>query len=151
MRKLAAGQGLSYEQVSRDVSQVNYSSARQNLLEDWKVFEKEQQFLIAHFLDGVFEDVVKAAVLSGYIPANNVPNDFWTNPMWLKHEFIGQRMPWIDPYKEAMANKVMLDSYQLTLNELYGRSGRDYVETVEQIKKEKADLMGQQEGVTNDE
>lgn len=151
MRKVAAGQGLSYEQVSRDVSQVNYSSARQNLLEDWKVFEKEQQFLIAHFLDGVFEDVIRAAVLSGYIPANVVPNDFWSNPQWLKHEFIGQKMPWIDPYKEALANQIMLESYQMTLKEFYGRSGRDYTETVEQIKKEKADLgalaEGQQEGV----
>lgn len=60
-------------------------------------------------------------------------------------------MPWIDPYKEALANQIMLESYQMTLKEFYGRSGRDYTETVEQIKKEKADLgalaEGQQEGV----
>ena len=86
MRRIAAGHGLSYEMVSRDVSQVNYSSARQNLLEDWKVFKQQQEFLISHFLDFVFEGVVKSAILSGKLPDKIVPKDFWKQPSkYLKH------------------------------------------------------------------
>lgn len=128
MRRIAAGSGLSYEMVSRDVSQVNYSSARQNLLEDWKKIRQEQRFLIDHFLDFVFTDVIKYAILSGKIPAKKVPPDFWENSgQYLKHEFIGQGLPWIDPYKEAMADKVLLETKQTSLKDLYAKKGRDYL------------------------
>lgn len=137
MRRIAAGHGLSYEMVSRDVSQVNYSSARQNLLEDWKVFKQQQEFLISHFLDFVFEGVVKSAILSGKLPDKIVPKDFWKQPSkYLKHEFIGQGLPWIDPYKEAMADKVRLETNQTTLKELYAKQGKDWEEALAQIKKE---------------
>lgn len=137
MRQISSGQGLSYEQVTRDVSQVNYSSARQNLLEDWKVFNAEQQFLIEHFLDDVFEQVIKSAILKGFIPAEKLPRDFWKNPeVYLKHQFVGQSMPWIDPYKEALANQIMLASYQMTLQEYCAKTGRDYEEVIEQLLKE---------------
>ena len=123
--------------VSRDVSQVNYSSARQNLLEDWKVFKQQQQFLISHFLDFVFEGVVKSAILSGKLSEKVVPKDFWKQPSkYLRHEFIGQGLPWIDPYKEAMADKVRLETYQTTLKELYAKQGKDWEEEMAQIEKE---------------
>lgn len=147
MRQISSGQGLSYEQVTRDVSQVNYSSARQNLLEDWKVFSSEQQFLIDHFLDDVFENVIKSAILSGFIPAESLPRDFWKNPgVYLKHQFVGQAMPWIDPYKEALANEIMLKSYQMTLQEYCAKTGRDYEEVIDQLIKENEALGNLQLG-----
>lgn len=137
MQQISAGQGLSYEQVTRDVSRVNYSSARQNLLEDWKVFAAEQKFLIDHFLDSVLREVIMSAILKGYIPAREVPAGFWDDPdEFLKHEFIGPTMPWIDPYKEALANQIMLDSYQMTLQEYCAKTGRDYEEVMKQITAE---------------
>lgn len=148
-RKLAASHGLSYEITSRDVSQVNYSSARQNMLEDWKVFEGEQQFLIDHFLDFVFEAVVKSAVLSKKITA---PKDFMISPSkYLKHEFIGPGMPWIDPGKEASANQAMLSSGQTTLKAIYAKKGQDWEEEIKQMALEKeamqkAGLLDQQKG-----
>lgn len=103
-RRIGAGHNLSYEMMTRDVSMVNYSSARQNLLEDWKVFEGEQQFIIEHFLNFVLEDVVTAAYLAGRL--SHAPKDFMANRQkYLKHEFIGQGLPWIDPLKEAQANR----------------------------------------------
>lgn len=137
LQQIAAGQGLSYEQVTRDVSRVNYSSARQNLLEDWKVFAAEQKFLIDHFLDSVLQEVIMSAILKGYIPAREVPAGFWDDPdEFLKHEFIGPTMPWIDPYKEALANQIMLDSYQMTLQEYCAKTGRDYEDVMKQITAE---------------
>lgn len=71
-RRIGAGHNLSYEMMTRDVSMVNYSSARQNLLEDWKVFEGEQQFIVEHFLDFVLEDVVTAAYLAGLVAKGDI-------------------------------------------------------------------------------
>lgn len=153
LRQISAGHGLSYEMVSRDVSQVNYSSARQNLLEDWKVFEQEQQFLIEHFLDFVFEDVVLSAILSGRIPADKVPRDFYQNTSkYLKHEFIGQGLPWIDPYKEALANKLMLETGQTNLKEIFAKKGKDWEEELDQAANEAVKKLAagiQQEGENN--
>lgn len=153
LRQISAGHGLSYEMVSRDVSQVNYSSARQNLLEDWKVFEQEQQFLIEHFLDFVFEDVVLSAILSGRIPADKVPRDFYKNTSkYLKHEFIGQGLPWIDPYKEALANKLMLETGQTNLKEIFAKKGKDWEEELDQAANEAVKKLAagiQQEGENN--
>lgn len=154
MRQIAAGQGLSYEMISRDVSQVNYSSARQNLLEDWKEFEQEQKFIIQHFLDIVFKEVVSVAVATGKLTA---PQGYYLEPeKYLKHEFIGQGLPWIDPNKEAEANKTMLESQQTSLKDIYAKKGKDWEEEVKQIIKEKellAQLLedkGQQEGEHDD-
>ena len=134
VRRIAAGHGLSYEMVSRDVSQVNYSSARQNLLEDWKTIEQEQQYIVEHLLDFVFEEVVKSAIMGGRISLKEVPAGFYENPSkFLKHEFIGQGLPWIDPYKEALANKIMLETGQSNLKEIYAKKGKDYEGEIDQI------------------
>lgn len=139
LRRIAAGHGLSYEIVTRDVSQVTYSSARQNLLEDWKLIEIEQQYLISHFLDFVFEDVVEYAVMSGEIKA---PIGFDSNrAALLKHEFIGQGMPWIDPKKEADGNTALLSSCQTTLKELYAKRGKDWEEELKQAALEHQKLL----------
>ncbi len=139
LRRIAAGHGLSYEIVTRDVSQVTYSSARQNLLEDWKIIETEQQYLVSHFLDFVFEEVVNSAVLAGII---SPPSDYFTNTdKYLKHEFIGQGMPWIDPYKEARGYETLLKTAQVTLKDLYARKGKDWEEELLQYKKEHQELL----------
>lgn len=134
-RRIGAGHNLSYEMMTRDVSMVNYSSARQNLLEDWKVFEGEQQFIVEHFLNFVLEDVITAAYLAGRL--SHAPKDFMANRQkYLKHEFIGQGLPWIDPLKEAQANQVMLATGQITLKDIYAKKGKDWEEEINQLAVE---------------
>lgn len=134
-RRIGAGHNLSYEMMTRDVSKVNYSSARQNLLEDWKVFEGEQRYIIEHFLDFVLEDVVTNAYLAGKLA--DAPKDFMANRQkYLKHEFIGQGLPWIDPLKEAQANQVMLATGQTTLKDIYAKKGKDWEEEIAQLALE---------------
>ena len=142
-RRIGAGHNLSYEMMTRDVSKVNYSSARQNLLEDWKTFADEQNYIIEHFLDFVLEDVVTAAYLAGKL--KNAPKDFMTNRQkYLKHEFIGQGLPWIDPLKEAQANQVMLATGQTTLKDIYAKKGKDWEEEIAQLalEREKTKELG---------
>lgn len=148
-RLTGSAQGISYEVAARDMSQVNYSSARQGLIEDTKTYEMEQQFLKDHFLREVYEEFIEAAVLSGVL---HIPDYFKNKKAYLKHDWIAPGMKWIDPKKEADANKIMLDNNLTTLEEISASRGMDWREIVEQraieleFAKEKGVMMNVVEG-----
>lgn len=134
-RMVASGQGLSYESVSRDMSQVNYSSARQGLLEDKKTYQRLQRFLIDHFLDEVYKEVVIAAVTSNVL---DIP-DFWANQeQYLKHSWTSPGWSWIDPVKEVNANRIAVESGQETLASVCAGRGDDWQDVLRQRAKELA-------------
>ncbi len=47
LRYIAAGLGVSYEQLSRDYSKVSYSSARASANESWRYFMGRRKFIAA--------------------------------------------------------------------------------------------------------
>lgn len=75
IRAIGAGQGLSYEATSRDMSQVNYSSARQGLITDTQLYKRLQRFMINHMLNDVFEAFLDSLVLAGTVKIK----DYWEN------------------------------------------------------------------------
>lgn len=129
-RMAGAGIGLSYESASRDMSQVNYSSARQGLIEDEGTYSMEQQQLVDHVLREVYTEFVISAVLAGQL----VVPDFWQKKKeYLQHIWIMPGRKWIDPVKEANANKTALATGQLTLAQIIGSQGRDWKEQIDEI------------------
>jgi lambda family phage portal protein len=133
-RLAGAGQGLSYEAISRDMSQVNYSSARQGMLEDQRTYSMLQQFLIEHFCQEVYTDFFISAVLSKKIIVKN----FWDNKQqYLRHEWIQPGWSWIDPLKEVNANKFALETGQETLANICASKGMDWRDVMSQRAKEK--------------
>lgn len=129
IRLVGSGAGLSYEAISRDMSQVNYSSARQGFLEDKRTYERIQRYLIDHFLDTVYEDVIASAVASKTL---HIP-DFWENKeKYLKHSWNTSGWDWIDPVKEVRANKIAIESNQETLATVCAKSGMDWKELIKQ-------------------
>ena len=134
-RLAGAAQGIGYETASRDMSMVNYSSARQGLLEDKLTYEMERQSLIDHVLREVYETFVISAVLSG---ALELP-DFWPRKReYMRHEWVAQGKGWIDPLKEVNANKIALQTGQKTFRDLAGASGNDWRDVLRQIAEERA-------------
>lgn len=127
-RMVGSSQGLSYETVTRDMSYVNYSSARQNLLEDQKTFLDWQKWLADHFLQEVFTEVIISAKLAGTLDIAN----FWDKKDdYLSHRWIAPGWSWIDPQKEVNANKTAVESGQENLINICARSGLDYREVIE--------------------
>lgn len=149
-RLIGSGQGLSYEAVSRDMSQVNYSSARQGLLEDKKTYEMFQRYLIKHFCRRVYREVITNAVLAGKL---NIPDFFSDKERYLRHSWIAPGTPWIDPLKEVKANEAALNSNQTTLAQICASSGTDWREVAKQRAKEieftKSLNINQEEGQGN--
>lgn len=133
-RLAGSGQGLSYEAASRDMSQVNYSSARQGLLEDQKTYTIMQDFIKDHLCHEVYTEFVISAVLAGLL---NIP-EFWQNKRkYLKHTWITPGWSWIDPLKEVKANIEAIGSNMDTLANVCGARGMDWKEVMKQRAKEK--------------
>ena len=139
-RLSGAGQGLSYETTSRDMSQVNYSSARQGLIEDERTYGIEQDNIVEHVLSDIYESFITLAVMSGDI---DIPG-FWDDPQkYLAHTWAAQGRKWIDPQKEANANRIAMQTAQKTFQQVCLEQGLDWKdvlnewETAQQYAKEK--------------
>ena len=131
-RLISAGQGISYEATSRDLSGTNYSSARQATIEDEVTFEPETEKIKDDFFDEVYEAFLTSAVMSGAISA---PPDFEINKdRYLRHSWNKKPKRWIDPVKETNANRTAIASGQKTLTQIWGEDGRDYKDVMDEIK-----------------
>ena len=128
-RMIGAGQGISYEATSRDMSQTNYSSARQSLIEDGMTYAEEDE-LLSDVLDEIYETFLISAVLCG---ALTIP-DFWNNKdKYFRHRFDQPPKGWIDPVKEVTANKLALMTGQKTFKQIAAESGSDWRKQVDDI------------------
>lgn len=144
-RMIGAGQGLSYEATSRDMSETNYSSARQGSIEDDLTYQEEIEQITA-ILDEIYETFVISCYLAGLI---SLPNFWDKKDEYFKHEWIRSPKRWIDPQKESNANKVALNTGQKTYKEIAAESGRDWrqqidddIEVLEYAAKKGYDLSG---------
>lgn len=128
-RLIGAGQGISYEATSRDMSESTYSSARQGMIEDDLTYDEEKELLI-EILDEIYETFIISAVLCGELPIS----DFWSNKdRYLSHEWIQEPKPWIDPQKESGANKTALQTGQKTFKQIAAESGRDWRDQIDDM------------------
>lgn len=128
-RLIGAGQGISYEATSRDMSQTTYSSARQAIIEDGMTYAEEDE-LLADVLDEIYETFIISAVLAG---ALNIPN-FWDRKEdYFAHSFDRPPKPWIDPSKEATATKIAMQTGQKTFKQIAAENGSDWRKQIDDI------------------
>lgn len=129
IRLIGSGQGLSYETISRDMSESNYSSARQGLIEDDLTYMDDKEQLI-EIMDEIYESFVISLVLAGKVEIA----DFWSNKeIYLDHSWIHAPKRWIDPVKEANANKIALNTGQKTWADLAAENGKDWKEQIDEM------------------
>ncbi len=115
LRGVSSALGLSYEAISRDMSQSTYSSARQNLVEDRETYKEWQHYLSEHLCRKVYAWWMESCVMAGSL---NIP-DYFTNPeKYTECKWIAKGMSWIDPVKEVNANRIALETNQTTLQEV---------------------------------
>ncbi|MGN1130234.1 MAG: phage portal protein [Ruminococcus sp.] len=128
-RLIGAGNGLSYEATSRDMSQSNYSSARQGIIEDSETFAEDNE-LIESVMDEIYETFFISCVLSGKI----IIKDFWNKKeKYFEHNWVKIPKPWIDPVKESSANKTAYDIGQKTFKDLAAESGKDWRRAIDDM------------------
>ena len=141
LRRIAAGIGLSYEQISRDYSRTNYSSARASLLEAWKFMQGRSEFFQTSFADPVYALWLEEAINKGEIETpKGAPNFYEAKSEWTECSWIGPGRGWIDPVKEVTASVMKMDAGISTLRKEAAEQGEDWREIAEERAYEAAFL-----------
>ena len=144
-RLIGSGQGLSYEATSRDMSETNYASARQGMIEDEMTYQEEEEAIL-EIMDEIYETFVISCVLAGNISLNN----FWNKKDdYMNHGWVKQPKKWIDPLKESSATKTALNTGQKTYKQIAAEAGKDWrqqiddtAEVIEYARQKGVDMEG---------
>lgn len=136
LREVAAGTGPSYESLSRDYSQGNYSSSRLALLDDRDLWRHLQWWLVRDFRERVHRIWTRQAVLARAIAAISI-EEYVSNPKKFEAaRFRPRGWSWIDPTKEVEAFRIAVRSGFMTLQDVVSTSGADFEELIDQRKRE---------------
>jgi lambda family phage portal protein len=134
LRDFAVGAGVTYEHVSGDLSNVNYSSYRAGLITFRNHIEMLRwQCIIPRFCQPVWNAFVRHAHIAGMVRVPRAKVN-WHLP----------RFESVDPVKDAVATLMELRSGLQTHQEALAERGRDYDKTMSRLAKEKADRGGKQ-------
>lgn len=123
LREIAAGVGASYESLSRDYSQSNYSSSRLALLDDrdlWKVF---QAWWIRNFRLPLHREWLQQAVLARAVPSVNIEEYAADRTKFEAVLFKPRGWSWIDPTKEVAAYKEAVRCGFMTVADVIALTG----------------------------
>ena len=133
LRGVASGVGVSYETLSKDYSQSNYSSSRLALLDDRDTWRTLQQLVIEMFHQNVFEEWLEMAVMSGSLnlPGFEMQRDRYECVRWIPRGW-----QWIDPAREIAAYKTAVRSGFMTLTDVVAQNGGDFEELAHARKRE---------------
>jgi lambda family phage portal protein len=127
LRAMAAGLGVSYETISRDFSQSNYSSSRLSLLEDRENWKALQQYLISNLHTPVFEAWLDAAVAVGALP---LPAYQQERERYQDINWVPRGWEWVDPEKEGKAYRDAVRNGFMTQAEVVMTRGGDFQELI---------------------
>ncbi len=115
LRGVAAGLGVTYEDLTGDYSQVNYSSARMaRIAHNADVHDWRWNMLIPQFCVPVWDWMISTLILAGQVAVIDAPAT-WTPPP----------LPMLDPGKESEATKQAVRMGQMTPDEMIREQGLD--------------------------
>jgi lambda family phage portal protein len=134
--ELCASMGLPYYAVTGDTSKANYSSLRAAMVECRRRIEQFQwEVLIYQFCRPVYQWWLPAAVLSNAIklPA------FGANPKaYSRVKWITPKWDWVDPLKDAQAEKLQVDAGFKARSDVIEAMGEDPEDTDARIAADHA-------------
>lgn len=146
LRSIAVGTGISYERLTRDYSQTNYSSNRASDLEDRREFRPLQDMIIRQVCEFVWHKFLAALIdredekaQQGLPRMPHIPpverfvanyDDFtahvWQAPGW----------EWVDPLKEASASVLGIEKGLSTYEAECAKRGLYWKDVFRQRKRE---------------
>jgi len=144
-RAVAAAMGVTYEQLTGDLTQVNYSSIRAGLLEFRRRCEAIQHGVIVHQLcRPVWRAWMAQAVLEGRLKLPGFARDAARRRAWLACKWIPQGWQWVDPQKEFNAMLTAIRAGLLSRSEAVSSFGYDAEDVDREIAADnaRADALG---------
>lgn len=125
MHAIAAGIGITYEQMTGDLSQVNYSSIRAGTLDFRREVEQFQWLtFIPMFCEQVMSSWLNVAALT-----HNIKTDIeveWTTPKW----------DWVDPVKDIKGEEMEISLFLKSFSESARQRGQDLELVLEEFSND---------------
>lgn len=125
LRSVSASIGVSYETVSRDFSQSNYSSSRLSLLEDRENWRLIQSYITEHLHRVVYERWMDAAAAVGTL---TLPNYQQLRSRYQTVRWFPRGWGWVDPEKEVKAYKEAVRCGFATQAQIVAETGNDLMD-----------------------
>lgn len=151
LRHIAAALGVSYEQLSKDYSETNYSSARAAMTETWKRMISLKSLIADKFATMIYRLWLEEAINKGVITA--LPRRLGRDSAWLYEpfameavtncEWIGASRGQIDELKETQAAILRMKYGLSTMERESARLGIDWRNNIRQMGREKESLEEQ--------
>lgn len=145
LRYIAASLGVSYEQLSRDYTSTNYSSARAAMTETWKFMQARKKLVADRFASAIFRLWLEEAINKNMLSAFPVKKNslLYTNGrLNLKFDAIA-RCDWvgasrgqIDELKETQAAVLRINNGLSTYEDELSRLGKDFRKVFRQRARE---------------
>jgi len=111
---VAAGMGVTYEMLTGDVKEVNFSSARVALLEFRRFAEQVQWLvLVPKMCAPVWAAFIAAGELAGKLPTNQSPAVDWATPKW----------DYVNPMQDVKADLAEISGGLSSISEKLRRRG----------------------------
>ena len=126
-RAVAAAVGITYEQLTGDLTGVNYSSIRAGMLEFRRRCEMVQHAVLVHQMcRPIWGAWMKQAVLSGALDAPGFARGGMARRrQYLSVKWIPQGWQWVDPEKEYKAMLLAIRAGLMSRSEAISANGYD--------------------------
>lgn len=181
IRSIAANLGVSYEELARDFSQVNYSSAQAAFKQTQNHLMAVKSLIVDAFATNIFDLVLGEWVMMGKLTTLNsrFSELYYTDPLFKdaisKCYWIGASQGNLDPLKETQAAVMRinnnLSSHDIEIPKIHGKRWEKIFESREKQNKilrekgllperndamnsltaETKEIKGETNGATNDE
>lgn len=139
LRGLATGLDVATHNLSGDMTDVNYSSARIAELAEREVWTQLQNWLIESLVLPVFGDWLASALMRGEITfelsGKALPTDRFQK-FYNVSRFQGRRWAWVDPLKEAQAAGELVNLGLASRTELAAAQGREFDDVIDELAAE---------------
>jgi len=140
LRSIAAGLGVSYNNLANDLTSVNFSSIRQGALDEREVWKGLQQWFIDGWSWPVYEGWLQIGLLSGKLQVAGKPLKFERLDKYKAVSWQGRRWGWIDPQAEMSANQIALALNLTSASAIIRDSGRDPEDVYLEIQRDKEEF-----------
>ena len=137
LRNVAAGLNVSYEQLARDYSKTNYSSARASMMESWRYFMGRRKTIANRYATMIYSLWLEEAFDRGVIDIPQGALSFYeAKSAWCNVKWIGAGRLQIDGLKEVKEAILRIESGLSTYEKEIALMGEDYQEVFDQQVRE---------------
>lgn len=134
LQRVASGWRVAYHSLANDLEGVSFSSIRSGTLEERDRWSVDQQWFIATFMERVYQNWLRMALLMGAITMpSGTPLPAAKIDKFARHEWQPRRWEWVDPQSDMQAKVMAVTAGLMPPQALASAMGYDFEDTITAI------------------